>query len=235
VADAIRLYQARFWRSLALGVLAAAFWIGVGALEGTVRVVFALGVGPIVLAVTYASAVRIAGGDAGRTLSAIAVGAIGMFPLASSRIIVLPGAYFIALAWFALIGLAVPAVLVEGRSLREAFPRAFALARADFAHAFGAVAALAIITVVSIFALSLALAGFGEQSLTIAAVLAFVVMAPLFFLGSALLYFDQKARLESGSPRRRRRDARLHHAHESDREGCPDAEVEPGPVARGES
>src|SRR5215203_4499897 len=44
----------------------------------------------------------------------------------------------------------------------------------------------------------------------------------------------RKARLESGSPRRRRRDARLHHAVEPDRAGRPDAEVEPGPAARGE-
>ena len=58
-------------------------------------------------------------------------------------------------------------------------------------------AALAIVVIVSIFSLSLLLAGFGAQSITISAALAVVVMSPLFFLGSALLYLDQKARLES--------------------------------------
>ena len=64
--------------------------------------------------------------------------------------------------------------------------------------------------------------------------LADLVLSPLLFLGSALLYFDQKARLESAHSLERRPDARLHHALDADRPGRPDPEVEPGPAARGE-
>src|SRR5262249_47481043 len=148
---------------------------------------------------------------------ALIAGAVAFLPLAASRVLVFTGVYFAALAWFALIGLAVPSVLVEGRGLRRALHDGFQLARADFGHAFGTVAALAIGVIVSIFSLSLLLAGFGAQSITVSAVMAVIVISPLFFLGCALLYVDQKARLESGSPRRRRSDARLHHAVEPDR------------------
>ena len=166
---------------------------------------------------------------------ALVAGAVAFLPLAVSRVAVFEGIYFVALAWFALFGLAVPSVLVEDRSLGAALRRSIELARADFVHAFGTVAALAIVVIVSIFSLSLAIAAFGSQGdRRLQRSLAVLVLSPLFFLGSALLYPDQKARLESGSPRRRRRDARLHHAVEPDRAGRPDAEVEPGPAARGE-
>jgi hypothetical protein len=235
VADAIQLYGRRFWRCLALGFAPAAYTIGAAFLGGRVQLGYGVVVGPLVLGATYVAAVRVATGSTGRFGPALLAGIVALWPIALSRVAVFQGVYFVALAWFAFVGLAVPAVVVEGLSFPEAFRHGNRLARADFAHAFGAVAALAIIVVVSIFSLSLFLAGFGSQSVTISAALAVVVMSPLFFLGSALLYFDQKARLESGSPRQRRRDARLHHADESDRAGRPDAEVEPGPAARGES
>jgi len=234
VAEAIQLYGRRFWRCLALGFAPAAYTIGAAFLDGGVRLGYGIVVGPLVLGATFVSAVRVSTGSTGRFAPALVAGIVALGPLAVSRVAVFQGIYFVALAWFALFALAVPAVLVEGLPLRKALARGVQLARADFAHAFGATAALAIIVVVSIFSLSLFLAGFGSQSVTVSAVLAVVVMSPLFFLGAALLYFDQKARLESGSPRQRRRDARLHHALDPDRPGRPDPEVEPGTAARGE-
>ena len=235
IAEAIQLYRRRFWRCLALGFALAGYTIGAAFLDGGVQLGYGIVVGPLVLGATYVASVRIATGATGAFGPALVAGIVALWPIAVSRVAVFQGVYFVALAWFALFGLAVPAVVVEGLSLGQALRRGVRLARADFAHAFGAVAALAIIVVVSIFSLSLFLAGFGSQSVTVSAVLAVIVMSPLFFLGAALLYFDQKARLESGSPRRRRRDARLHHAVESDRAGRADAEVESGPAARGES
>jgi hypothetical protein len=135
------------------------------------------------------------------------VGAVAFLPLAASRVLVFTGVYFFALAWFALVGLAVPSVLVEGRGLRDALQRGFQLARADFVHAFGTVAALAVVVIVSIFSLSLLLAGFGAQSITISAVMAVIVMSPLFFIGCALLYVDQKARLAERSSARAEKGA----------------------------
>jgi hypothetical protein len=234
IGDAIKLYGHRFWRGLGLGIPAAAFTIGASFLDGDVRVGYALVVGPFALALSYVWAVTLATDSRNARGRALLVGAIAFLPLAASRVLVFTGVYFVALAWFALVGLAVPSVLVEGRGLRDALQHGLRLARADFVHAFGTVAALAVVVIVSIFSLSLLLAGFGAQSITVSAVLAVIVMSPLFFVGCALLYVDQKARLESGSPRRRRSDARLHHAVEPDRAGRADAEVEPGPAARGE-
>jgi hypothetical protein len=234
IADAIKLYGHRFWRGLGLGIPAAAFTIGASFLDGGVRIGYGLVVGPLALALSYVWAVTLATDARDARGRALLVGAVAFLPLAASRVLVFTGVYFVALAWFALVGLAVPSVLVEGRGPRDALQHGFRLARADFVHAFGTVAALAIVVIVSIFSLSLLLAGFGAQSVTVSAVMAVIVMSPLFFVGCALLYVDQKARLESGSPRRRRRDARLHHAVEPDRAGRADAEVEPGPAARGE-
>jgi hypothetical protein len=234
IADAIKLYCHRFWRGLGLGIPAAAFTIGASLLDGPARIGYGVLLGPFALALSYVWAVEVVTTTQKTRGRALLVGAVAFLPLAASRVLVFTGVYFVALAWFALLGLAVPGVLVEGRGLRDALRHALELARADFVHAFGTVAALAIVVIVSIFSLSLLLAGFGAQSVTVSAVLAVIVMSPLFFLGCALLYLDQEARLESGSPRQRRRDARLHHAVEPDRAGRADAEGEPGPAARGE-
>jgi hypothetical protein len=234
IADSLRLYGRSFWRGILIALPATAFTVGAAFLEGTVSIVYAVVVGPLALGLSYLWASVVATGGRNAPGRALLAGAIAFLPLAASRAVIFAGIYFVALAWFALVGLAVPSILVEDRPLRDSLRRGIQLARADFAHAFGAVAALAVVVVVSIFSLSLLLAGFGSQSIAISAVLAVVVMSPLFFLGTGLLYLDQKARLESGLPRRRRPDARLHHAVEPDRAGRADAEVEPGPAARGE-
>jgi hypothetical protein len=234
IGDAIKLYGHRFWRGLGLGIPATAFTIGASFFEGWVRIGWGVVVGPFALALSYVWAVEVATVAQRTRGRALLAGAVAFLPLAASRVAVFTGVYFFALAWFALVGLAVPTVLVEGRGLRDALQHGLRLARADFVHAFGTVAALAVVVIVSIFSLSLAIRGFSAQSITISAVMAVIVISPVFFFGCALLYADQKARLESGSPRRRRRDARLHHAVEPDRAGRADAEVEPGPAARGE-
>src|SRR5206468_374765 len=50
-----------------------------------------------------------------------------------------------ALAWLSLLGLAVPAVLVEGLGVRGALVRGVRLARADFAHVLGGLSTLALV------------------------------------------------------------------------------------------
>jgi hypothetical protein len=199
IADAIRLYGHRFWRSLGLGIPAAAFTVGASFLDGGPRIGYGIVVGPLALGASYVWAVMLATGGRSAPWRALLAGAVAFLPLAVSRVLVFTGVYFVALVWFALVGLAVPSVLVEGRALGDALRNGLRLARADFVHAFGTVAALVIVVIVSIFSLSLLLAGFGAQSVTISAVLAVVVMSPLFFLGSALLYLDQKARLAKRS------------------------------------
>jgi hypothetical protein len=141
---------------------------------------------------------------------------------------VLPG-----LAWFAAVGLAVPAILVEGIGLRAGLRRGVRLGLADFLHALGALAALAIVYFVARFGLAVLLRGQGEQTEAVAAFLSDVVVAPVLFLGSALLYVDQAARVVDSGPstrtrvRRRTSRADLHPADDAHRAGRSDAQVEP--------
>jgi hypothetical protein len=101
------------------------------------------------------------------------------------------------------------------------------LARADYVHALGSIAALVITIFLSGLVLVVLLHGFGDQAVRAAALLSLLVLAPVFLLGTALLYLDQSARVLDSGPRPRRPDADVHPAFESDGAGRPDAEVEP--------
>jgi hypothetical protein len=195
VAEAIRLYGRRFWAALAVGVPPAAFVLGLLAFDGTARTIAALVVGPPLLSGSFTLAAILAAPERrGRAAVAFVVGLPAFVPFALSRATPFLGALLLAFAWFALVGLAVPAAIVEGRGPVDALRRGVALARADFVHALGSVATLAIVIALSLFVLFFLLAGFGDQTLPVAALLAVLVLGPLFFLGSALLYFDQAAR-----------------------------------------
>ena len=99
-----------------------------------------------------------------------------------------------ALAWLAAFGLAVPVLVVEPVDAREAFRRAWRLGRADFVHALGSLATLAIVVFLTQTVLVFLLRGAGGAALSSALFLANVVISPLLFLGAALLYVDQDAR-----------------------------------------
>jgi hypothetical protein len=149
-----------------------------------------------------------------------------------SRLWIFPGIYLVALAWLALVGLAVPAALVERRGYADALRRGVELARADYVHALGSLATLAITIFLTGLVIFFSLREGSGQALRIAAVLAFVVLAPLFVLGAAVLYVDQAARVESGGPRARRNsNGDVHPALQPDAAGRADAESEPGPSA----
>jgi hypothetical protein len=229
VAETIKLYGARFWPSLALGIGPSLLGIGAAELADPLRAVLVLAAGPPVLSASYAGAVALVRPiHRGRyLLVALAVGCIAFLPVWVSRLWIVPGSYLVAFAWLALFGLGVPAALVEGRGFTDALRRGVQLARADFVHTLGSLATLAITIFLTGLVLLFALRELSDQALRVAAFLAFVVLAPLFVLGAALLYVDQAARVESGPRPRRKRDADLHSAVESDSAGRPDAEVEP--------
>ena len=110
---------------------------------------------------------------------------------------ILPG-----LVWLSFVGLSVPVVLVEGLGVRAALARGVQLARADFVHVLGGLATLALVVVISQFSLYFVLREFADNTRMIAAALASLVVSPVVFLGSALLYVDQEARLRSRGERR---------------------------------
>jgi hypothetical protein len=140
-----------------------------------------------------------------------------------------------AIAWLALVGLCVPAAVIEGTGLVDSLRRGYRLGRADYVHSLGSMATLGITFYLSTRVMAVAInAGSGEAA-DIARPLAEGILWPVVVLGSSLLYFDQAARLESGTRRRRSRDADLHHAHELDRPGRADPEGEPRPATGGQS
>lgn len=194
VAESIRLYGRRFWPSLAIGVPPAALSIGVAGLSRAVGLVVFVIVGGIVLTASYIGAVAIAHApplDRRRVLTALAAGLLVFAPFSVLVFLyVLPG-----LAWLALCGLAVPAALVEGVGLRDALARGVRLGRADYVHALGGLCTLAIVVVASLFLTALALQNFADNTARAAGFIAGAVVSPLLFLGAAILYEDQRARL----------------------------------------
>jgi hypothetical protein len=235
VAETIRLYGRRFWPSLALG-LPLAVKDQFVTHDVTLRMALWAAFAPA-FAVVWAAAARIEAGapiDRRRWLTAVGLGTALFLPAA----LLMPWFGLLAFAWLALVGLAVPAVVFEGLGPWPAVRRGIALARADYVHALGSIATLVILFVLTRLMLALLLQNQGEATDRIGIFLADLVLSPMVYLGGALLYHDQAARLvDSASPRRtrrRRRDADLHPADDPHRAGRPDAEVEPGSAARGQ-
>jgi hypothetical protein len=202
VAESVKLYGDNLWASLALGVSVTAI-NQVSAGHRTSFQVLVLAAGAPLMAASYAFAATIVGRVERRPADlarAIAVGAVVFVPAAFlSLLYVLP-----AVAWLALVGLVVPVLVLERLPVGAALRRAVALARADYVHALGSLATLAILFGLVKLMLALLLRDFGESGERFALGLADLVVSPLLFLGAALLYFDQAARIGSG-PRERRR------------------------------
>ena len=234
VAETIRLYGRRFFPALLLGIpLAVADEISFrhGLL---VRAVALWALSPLITAAfVTACALTVELRPPPRALAgAFAVGILVFAPFpVLEALYLLPG-----LAWLAFFGLSVPAALHERLGVRDALRRGLELARGDYVHALGGLAALTIVYGISATALVALLRTQGNQAARIALLLSDVVLSPLVFLGAALLYFDQAARVvDSARPRSRRSgDADLRAAVDPDAAGRPDAEVQPGPAPPGQ-
>jgi hypothetical protein len=195
VAEAIRFYGDNFRRCLWIGVAPAALAVVTPHLSRTLGVILAPTVyGPLLSASFVYAAVLVLGAHPGRRrLTAAWIAGWLVFAPVPFLVLafILPG-----LAWLALVGLAVPVLVVEPVSLRQAFRRAWRLARADFVHALGTLATLAIVVFLTQTVLVFLLRGAGGAALSTALFLANVVMSPVLFIGAVLLYLDQTARVK---------------------------------------
>ena len=125
------------------------------------------------------------------SIGAFLIGLLVYAPFPALRaLFILPG-----IAWFAFIGLAVPAALVERLGARAALVRGRELGQADYVHALGSLATLVLVVGVAEITLTALLHSQGDSSSRAALFLADVVLTPLLFLGGALLYTDQAARV----------------------------------------
>ncbi len=221
IAETIRAYGNRFWPALLLGIpvaLADQFSVRQHA---DVQMFIYWAATPLFVA-AYMRAVNMLYGAA-PTRAAVAVAVLIYLPFPALRaVFILPG-----LAWFAFIGLAVPAAMIEKLSFREALVRGRRLGVADYVHSLGSLAALVVVVGVADSALSALLHTQSDNGVRVALFLADLVLSPLLFLGSALLYTDQAARVGSRTHNgRSRRNADLHPALDADATGRSDPQVE---------
>jgi hypothetical protein len=211
LAETIRLYGQRFGAALGIGIP-----IG-GAFLATLVTPTAVDIVIIALAFTgsYAAAARVAAGDplaeawaqTGLRLSTLLVLALVVavpFALAVTQLFL----FVLAVAWLGLMGFSIPVAMLEQDPqaktwfdrLGYTLFRSVSLARAEYLHAMGITAALVIVYVVLGIVLAATLVGFADNGRAVAVAIAQVILAPLFFLGLSVLYFEQKVRALSSRP-----------------------------------
>ena len=231
VAETIRLYGARFIAALPIGlVVAIVNQVTIGRSRAVVTLILLIAAPLFTFAFAYAA--RLSSTEpvsAGAWLVALVVGTLVFVPAA----LTFPWFAIASVLWLALTGLSVPAAMREGASVTRAFRRGVELARAGYVHVAGTFLTLAAVFALTRWMLALVLESQADNTTRTAIFLADTVVSPVLFLGGALVYVDQDARLRSRArgTGRKERDADVPDAHDVDREGRADAAREPGPAA----
>ncbi len=217
VAETIRFYQHHFFQTIPLGLSVAAltqltvafgrhpkepyghppprdFDTARSILGGGVETTILLGA--LLLTASYIVAIVLVTGARphGRALAvAYVLGVLVFLPVPLlAQLLVLP-----AVAYLAFFGWVVPAALLERTGFGRSFRRSAQLARVDYVHAAGGLATLVIVFYVVRLMLAFLLRSGGEATERVAALLADLVLSPMLFVGAAILYLDQVARLKS--------------------------------------
>lgn len=195
VAESIKLYGRHFLQALPLGVIVAAInQLTVGVNRFVVGAVLVVAAPVFSAAYAYACRLELEGPVTRRAWAiAIAVGSLVFVPAA----LLFPWFALAAVLWLGLVGLAVPAAIREGASIPGSLRRGLALGRVDYVHAAGSLATLVILFLLMRIGLALLLESQADNTVRTAIFLSDAVLAPLLFLGGAILYEDQKARLDS--------------------------------------
>lgn len=201
VAESIRLYGRRFWAAVPLGLVVAAADLIAPETSPSVRVLVLVAFAPLfTLAYARATALVLETSPPPRAWAvALVAGTLAFVPAAA----LFPWFAIAAVAWLGLVGLVVPVAIAEGTGVIASFRRALRLARADYVHAVGSLATLVILFGVTRLLLALLLNSQADNTIRGAIALSDVVLSPLLFLGSAILYVDQAARSAARDGRRR--------------------------------
>jgi hypothetical protein len=195
VAESIRLYGNHFVRALAIGVAPAALAFVTAHVSRRVALVLAPTLYGALLSAAFVGACVLVLDRLPSTRRLLVAWVVGWIVFAPVPFLVV--AFVLpALAWLAAVGLVVPVLVVEEMPAKRAFARAWQLARADYVHALGSLATLAIVVFLTQTVLAFLLRGVGGAAVDAAFVLANVVVSPLLFIGAGLLYVDQAARVE---------------------------------------
>lgn len=212
LAETVRVYGERLWAALGLGLFVGVAFLVTALTHPAADVVI---LSPV-LALAYAACARVVSGDSfteawaqvGLRLPVLLVLAFVVvvpFAIAASYLLLL----LVAAAWLALVGFSIPVAMLERDSeprgwlqrLAYALRRSLALARAEYVHAAGVSAALVLLYVLLGTLLAQMLVGFAESGRIPALILVQVVLAPFFFIGLTVLYFEQSARTLSSRKR----------------------------------
>lgn len=203
LAEAVRIYGERIKAVVGLGLVSAGLFL----VARTNEIVWVAAIA-LLVSFGWAFAARLALGDSWRDAWA-AVGRRVPALLALTVIATLPlalaarqGLFVVfAVLWLAAVGFSIPVTVVESsgglrgiHDLGHSLRRSIELARAEFIHAAGVIAALVLLFVLLLLILFGALRGFAENGDVAAFAISVGVLAPFLFLGLAVLYFDQNAR-----------------------------------------
>jgi hypothetical protein len=195
VAEAIRLYGHSFRRALLLGLpvaVADAASIDLSVAEHILVLLIAAPAFTIAYALASALAADVR--PPRRTwIRASLLGTLVFVPAA----VFFPWFAILSVAWLALVGLVVPVTVIEDLPARAALRRAVELCRADYVHELGSLATLVIVFFLTRVVMGFLLREQADTAVRVAVFLADLVVSPLLFLGAALLYFDQAARVRS--------------------------------------
>jgi hypothetical protein len=206
LAETVRLYGERIKAVLGVGLFLAGTLV-LGNLTG--HVVGLVTVSAVAFTAAYSASARIVAGD--RFLEACAQVGLRVPILLVLTVVVSvpfvlgqidPVLVLFTVAWLAFVGFSIPVAMLEPdpegdvwyRRLGFSLYRSVDLARVEYLHALGIVAAFVIAYVLLVPVLAALLVGFGENGRFTAFVIAYGVVGPFFFLGLSVLYFEQKAR-----------------------------------------
>lgn len=215
LAAALRIFNARAWAFIGIGLIQAGALliaaltplpVGLAALCGAFSASFAATV-RIVAGDSFGEALRRTGAAA-PVLVALAFVVALPFYLGSSWLVLL----IISVGWLGLTAFAIPVAMVEepvepgaASRMAHALRRTLTLARTEYLHAVGVAAALVVIYILIGVLIAVALASFADNGRVAAQALAQIVLAPFFFIGLSVLYFEQNARFQAlpGRPPKR--------------------------------
>lgn len=211
LSETVRIYTQRPWAALGIGLVEGGAYLLAALTPDLLDVLV------IALAFTaiFGAAARLVSGDSfGEAWAQVGVRApvllVLTFVVAVPTVISLTYLFLFVVAalWVALMGFSIPVAMLErDPDVTNAFDRiAFSLlrslrlARAEYLHALGVVAALILVYLVLGIGLAVGLVGFADNGRMIAAALVQIVLAPFFFIGLSVLYYEQRARAAVSSP-----------------------------------
>jgi hypothetical protein len=195
VAESVRFYGENFLRCLGLGVPPALLAVVTANVSRTLGLILAPTVYGALLSSSLIAACVMLLDRRPPTRRLVVAGVAGWIVFAPVPFLAI-AAVLPALMWLAAVGLVVPVLVAEDISPRDSIRRAWQLARADYVHALGSLATLAIVVFLTQAMLIFILRGAGGAAIDVAVVLANIVISPLLFIGTAFLYVDQAARVE---------------------------------------